>query len=296
VIQFGRPTIPGLVGRTIFYVKFALSFESKIACLVFRRLIAGRTCFSHPAFVLEDRMFRQKRISAILICYPLLAFGLDARTEAQQPRTSLIPIPAAQAELLSQEPPDWGQYQRQKESLARKFSEHEIGIDETQLVIVSRSPNGKRVALAQSRGIGTGWVVALDGKEGPEFEKVSRPVFSPDGSRLACVVGHGDGSFFRQTGAQARRKVIADNHEGKEYDCLNIALLFSPNGDHLIYTVLAGDNDKKSIVVIDGQEGKSYDDVFAWQAILVNDPTSRYVFHYLARDGTKFFHIAQPLP
>src|SRR2546428_12250477 len=69
------------------------------------------------------------------------------------------------------------------------------------------SPDGLHLAYPVKRA--SGWVVVLDGKEGPEFEWVlaGTLTFSPDGRRLAYHVQKGD-SFA----------VVVDGAQGKFYN------------------------------------------------------------------------------
>jgi len=120
---------------------------------------------------------------------------------------------------------------------------------------------------------------------------------SPDGQRTVCVVGVGGEKFFHGGTTRALRRVIVDGQAGKDFDALEIDLEFSPDSRHVVYGVRGGVGDNKSMVVIDGQEGKLYDDVIggAFRSAQGND-SSQDAFMYIARAGRKFFRVTQRLP
>lgn len=131
------------------------------------------------------------------------------------------------------------------------------------------------------------------------------PVFSPDGEKLAYVL--------RQSGSQgemglsevqallyqaryADRCVVVGDQESKmRGDTLGIDVGFSPDSKHSVYTVY---HHKNSVVVVDGQDGKVYDDVFGGAFCKITDSgdTAQYAFIYIAREGRKFYRVTQPLP
>ena len=73
--------------------------------------------------------------------------------------------------------------------------------------------------------------------------------------------------------------------------------MFSPDNGHFAYIVRGGAGDNKSAAVIDGQEGKPYDDVIggAFRDAGAN-VSSEHAFLYIVREGRKFFRLTQPLP
>ena len=91
--------------------------------------------------------------------------------------------------------------------------------------------------------------------------------------------------------------MIVDGQAGKGFDALEIDLGFSPDSRHFVYGVRGGVGDNKSMVVIDGQEGKLYDDVTGGA---FRDPgasdSSKLAFVYVAREGSNFYRVTQPLP
>lgn len=93
-------------------------------------------------------------------------------------------------------------------------------------------------------------VVVVEGVRGKEypFPGVGKIVFSSDGSRTAYWAKAQEDGFM----------MVLDGVEGKIYDEINDPV-FSPDGDHVAYTVK--DEDGK-FVVLDGKEGTRYRDVW----------------------------------
>ncbi|HUU42269.1 MAG TPA: hypothetical protein VMX57_00730, partial [Planctomycetota bacterium] len=99
----------------------------------------------------------------------------------------------------------------------------------------------------------------------PEFTHY-RPLFSPDGERLAGIGWRGRRQFVR-----------CDNREGKTYDAVD-EITFSPDGKHLVYSAHdAG----KHFLVLDGVEQP------AWTYVRypVFSPDSRHLAFVAARGG-----------
>lgn len=145
--------------------------------------------------------------------------------------------------------------------------------------------DGKRLDGAKSLGR---WNV-------PFAEETS---FSPDSQHLAYVVGLGGGSYLEGRTTRARRCVVVDGHVGEDYDTLEIDMGFSPDSLHFAYSVRGGVSGDKSTVLIDGHEGKLYDDVIsgAFRDLADGNNSSQHAFVYLARDGRRFYRVTQPLP
>ena len=90
-------------------------------------------------------------------------------------------------------------------------------------------------------------VVVIDGKEGPEFERLSNLVLSPDGRRAVYVGGN-------QENGRLNYHVVENGQPGPGYDGIS-KVLFSPDSKKLIYFAV---NDKSGVMVIDGQETDSH--------------------------------------
>jgi len=95
--------------------------------------------------------------------------------------------------------------------------------------------------------------IALDGQAyGPGCQGIwdGSVLFSPDSKRLAYVAG---------AAAKARRSVILDGVEGKQYDdVVSGSLIFSQNSAHFAYLAKKG---ARWLAVVDGVEMKEYDEV-----------------------------------
>jgi len=74
-------------------------------------------------------------------------------------------------------------------------------------------------------------------------------------------------------------------------------LAFSPDSRHFVYSVRGGVRGDKSTLVIDGQQGKLYDDVVAgaFRDTAEGSDSSQHAFVYIAREGRKFLRVTQPL-
>jgi len=119
---------------------------------------------------------------------------------------------------------------------------------------------------------------------------VSRLRFSPDGSRLAYLVGVGGYMFSIGNTGHARRRVVADGAEQNEYNCDELSdLRFSPDSKHFSYAV--HNADKRSFVVVDGQESKAYERIFA-NTVHYRDP---HLLSYIVQTGRTILRVAQPL-
>jgi hypothetical protein len=128
------------------------------------------------------------------------------------------------------------------------------------------SPDSEHlVYLAQDGGLS---MVVVDGvaknkEPANTYNFAESLTYTPQGKPV-YVAGIGGDSYRRRETNKARRRVVVDGVAGKEYNCDAIEnLLVSPDGKHVAYTVLSGSFlGKKTTVVLDGQEGKPYDDFF----------------------------------
>ncbi|MEP6920353.1 MAG: hypothetical protein ABI967_04445 [bacterium] len=103
------------------------------------------------------------------------------------------------------------------------------------------SPNGRRVAFVAGRG--KKFLVVVDGKEGPEYDRISvgAPRFSPDSRRV---------SYFAERGEKTY--AVVDGIESKPFDYgSSDAPIFSPDSRRVIYMARHG---QQTHVVIDGVE------------------------------------------
>jgi Tol biopolymer transport system component len=113
----------------------------------------------------------------------------------------------------------------------------EAGIQEQ----IKFSPDGRRVAYVARKGVK--FLVVVDGKEGPEYDRirVGAPSFSPDSRRL---------SYFAERGGKTF--AVVDGIESKPFDrSSSHAPTFSPDSRRVVYMAQHG---KQTHVVIDGVE------------------------------------------
>lgn len=100
---------------------------------------------------------------------------------------------------------------------------------------------------------GSSCFIVVDGQEGKHHEFASQITYSPVGAKFAYVAMLGSKQF-----------VVNDGREGKLYD--NITnLVFSPDGKYIAYAAYSK-RTKKWFVVVNAQEGKSYNFVMARSA------------------------------
>jgi len=91
---------------------------------------------------------------------------------------------------------------------------------------LSFNSDGRHLAYQARRGEKV--FVVLDGKEGPPFEKIDGPIFSPKGSHYGYVAWGKD-----------HARVIVDSEKGPEFFWAG-DLVFSPNGKRFAYLVREG--------------------------------------------------------
>ncbi len=90
------------------------------------------------------------------------------------------------------------------------------------------------------------WLLVIDGKEGQAFDDIaSRPWFSPNSERLACVVKQNDS-----------QNMLVDGVKGNNYEPWSgMYPIFSPDSKRLAYVARRGSN---TLVVIEAAESKPY--------------------------------------
>jgi Tol biopolymer transport system component len=113
------------------------------------------------------------------------------------------------------------------------------------------------------------------------FYKSDPPVFSPNSKRVAYVA---------QEKEQKGLFVVSDEKEQKHYEWIGnqeeknksktCRPIFSPDSSHIAYVV---QEDKKVFVVVDGNDGKRYDDV----KLVIFSPDSKHLA-YVAKLGDKW--------
>jgi|HubBroStandDraft_1064217.scaffolds.fasta_scaffold81492_2 hypothetical protein len=176
------------------------------------------------------------------------------------------------------------------------------------IVDAIQSPNGQRVAYAVKSG--PKYIVVVDGSEEKSYDAIGYRslAFSPDSGRVFYMAYSGDKAF-----------VVVDGIEGKPYDdlggggpihssddgggscyarelsqkwigsvnskvpnpmrCPSKAIVpFSPDSRKVAYVAKSGN---KYSLVVDGKEGKQYDDIVGG-AFVFDSPNT---LHYLAANG-----------
>ncbi len=119
------------------------------------------------------------------------------------------------------------------------------------------SPDGQRLAYT-AKIAKKREIIVLDGKEGPEFEEVGAPRFSPDGKRLAYAARQGKKWF-----------VVADGEPGPQFAEVSFPC-FSPDGRHLAYaafsqrreaTTPGGAETELWVMIVDGKRGPEFEEL-----------------------------------
>jgi hypothetical protein len=144
--------------------------------------------------------------------------------------------------------------------------------------LYTRAEPGNNLAVGTSKSLRVDFVESL--------------TFSPNGQRLAYVLGSGGRQFAGGQTTHAKRRVVVDGRAGDEFDTFGITdLTFSPGSEHVAYVVKggAGDNGEKQMVVADGLKGKLYDTVMGLAIVESLAPRSAVI--YFARDGRKFYRV-----
>jgi hypothetical protein len=167
--------------------------------------------------------------------------------------------------------------------------------------------------------LGNKLLIVVDGQEGPGYDELGLPVFSPNGKTVVCGAGAGKRKFLVVNGqnqkaygdigepefspdgkrlvyeaeldAGGQSLLIDSGKEGKLYDDINDRRYFSDDGRHLAMVVFEGDH---QMVVVDGVEGNRYDTVITLGGGKVHfDSADR--FHYLAAKGGELYLVEETI-
>jgi len=101
------------------------------------------------------------------------------------------------------------------------------GFDQLDLLTLTFSPDGRRVAYVGDNNVGTEkhtGVAVVDGRPGPVYGSVRGLQFSPDSKRVAYEAEKNEKEF-----------VVADGQPGPEFDFVS-RVTFTPDSAHLLYT------------------------------------------------------------
>jgi WD40 repeat protein len=142
------------------------------------------------------------------------------------------------------------------------------------------SPNGKRSASVGIFGIQRS--IVLDGKAGRRYDEIGRPVFSPDGRRIAYPAKKG----------QAWLMVVGQKEGTAAYDMI-VTPQFSSDGSHLVYRAR---KDGKRFVVLADKDGRTVQEhpayEMVWQPVFTPDEKS---VAYGVKSGRELWWKVEPL-
>ena len=128
------------------------------------------------------------------------------------------------------------------------------------------SPDSARLAYVNSRSIRavTRWEqehcekqwVVVDGRSGREYDRVGRPVFSPDSKHVAYAARKNDKEMC----------VVVDGREGPRRPLIVRTPVFSPNSYHLAWVAAdpwaSSDKKRRQYLVVNNIKAATYDKVF----------------------------------
>lgn len=149
-------------------------------------------------------------------------------------------------------------------------------INDGYITNITFSPDSQR--LAYRADLDGKEVMIIDGEI--QLDTWSYPIFSPDSQHVAYSTH--DGGI---------EHLIFDGEEIEKYDTIN-NITFSPDSNHLLF--IAQDDDIwDEYVVVDGIEGKKYDDILMHnvsESIIFDSPNK---FHYLAIQGDEVYLVEE---
>ena len=125
------------------------------------------------------------------------------------------------------------------------------------------SKDGTRMAYAVGREKKDGgcttcgpqgkWWTVIDGKPGPEYDKVLGLTFSPDGKHVAY------GATEKVEQQDFWRVIVDGNEIPNFFDAISSSSpAFTPDGNHVVYVAR---KDRKAVVIIDGKDEPLYDKI-----------------------------------
>lgn len=118
------------------------------------------------------------------------------------------------------------------------------------------SPDSKRLAFVCGEGELS--FLMVDGTNGPSYQVLGAPKFSPDGQRLAYVA----------TPRTGKHMLVVDGKAGAEYDSISDPV-FSPDSKHV--ACVCG-RDGKRMVVVDGKEQRAYPEIGSFPSFSLATP------------------------
>jgi Tol biopolymer transport system component len=162
-------------------------------------------------------------------------------------------------------------------------NEEELGlyerVDETSFVFSSK---GKH--LAYKAGDANSWFVVVDGQRGRAYGGVGRPVFTPDGGKVAYSACDRCGDGTRENPAMF---VVVDGQRiGATYVDIAAPITFSADGRRMAFVAKRGTT---QFVVVDEREDKAYARVVAES--LEFGPAGRDLVYTAANQAGKYFVV-----
>ncbi len=170
-----------------------------------------------------------------------------------------------------------------------RYSPPFLSLDNSKVAYISSHKEKQKEAVAVIEG-NWGDPAPATIKYGPEFDSVSEPVLSPDGTTVAYAASEAKKSF-----------IVAGDKKGPEFDEVFHAV-FSPDGTTVAYDVEDKQN-KKMFIVVGDKKGPE----FEWVGRPVFSPDGSAVGYQAAeekekefvvvagRRGPKFDHVLEPL-
>jgi hypothetical protein len=155
------------------------------------------------------------------------------------------------------------------------------------------APNGRQVGYVDYAGDR----VLVGNTRWPAFDHVYGPVFSPDGSRAACVANSGGKLEPFGSIVGGRWFAVLDGMTSEGYDDVD-HIVFSPDSKHVAYVANEGGTRHggmeftfveggRSFVVVDGVKGEEFDEMARYPRFVPG--TGEVV--YAARRGDKEFMV-----
>lgn len=152
------------------------------------------------------------------------------------------------------------------------------------------SPDSKRVAYIAKSGSDSR--VVADNQEGDAYESIldGSVTISPNSQRLAYIVRTKSGSNVVIDGKEEKRFERIKYQEVSGGQCIPVippasSLVFSPDSRRLAYVV---EVDGKSRVIVDGNEGHSFDEILPFRPVFSADSKQ---LSYIARAGEFLFKV-----
>jgi Tol biopolymer transport system component len=151
------------------------------------------------------------------------------------------------------------------------------------------SPDSKRLAYWAKQG--NSWIAIIDGKEGKEFTSPTGETvaFRPDGKHTAIIFSPDSKHAAYVAGSGLKLSVVIDGVlDGKNTWTSGLisgiatarSLMFSPDSTQIAYC--ASKDGKHSFVVVNGKQGKTYDQIV--EDTLIFSPDSKHIA-YWAKQG-----------